>query len=250
GGWCGYLSYDLTDPAGRHGPLPAAAWGWTAQVLRLDTSGQWWFEALLETEDDQASADALADELEGALGRGADSGEGWSPGRPGWPSERRHHAAVRSCLAAIAAGELSQANVCTRVTASFDGRPAQLFATGVDMLRPARAAYVGGGWGAVVSLSPELFLSRIGDTVRSSPIKGMMARRNPDDDHLAEVLRKSTKDVAENVMITDLVRSDIGRVCNPGSVRVPEPLTVRPAPGVWHLDSTVVGELTAGLDDA
>src|SRR5699024_10737281 len=154
------------------------------------------------------------------------------------------------CVEAIAAGELFQANICTRITASFDGHPAGLFAAGVDTLRPMRAAYLAGDWGAVVSLSPELFLSRSDRRVRSSPIKGTMPRRDAADDHLAEVLRKSPKDVAENVMVTDLVRNDLGRVCTAGSVSVPEPLAVRPAPGVWHLDSTVEGTLARDVGDA
>src|SRR5699024_10175922 len=79
---------------------------------------------------------------------------------------------------------------------------------------------------------------------------GTLPRRDAADDHLAEVLRKSTKDVAENVMITDLVRNDLGRVCEVGSVRVPNLLAVRPAPGVWHLDSTVQGTLRPGVDEA
>lgn len=250
GGWFGYLSYSLTDPARRKGPLPDAVWGWASQVLRLDVTGQWWFEALLTDAADETRADAVAAELDDALGGVVTAGAGWSRASLRWPAADTHHDAVRSCISAIAEGELFQANICTRCTAPFDGSPAELFATGVDTLRPARAAYVAGDWGAVASLSPELFLARTGSTVRSSPIKGTMPRRDAADDHLAEVLRKSTKDVAENTMITDLVRNDLGRVCAVGSVRVPDLLAVRPAPGVWHLDSTVEGALPAGVDDA
>ena len=99
---------------------------------------------------------------------------------------------------------------------------------------PARAAYLAGDWGAVASLSPELFLRRTGSEVSSSPIKGTLpARSEPAD------LRASAKDVAENIMIVDLVRNDLGHVAVTGSVTVPELLAVRPAPGVWHLVSTV-----------
>jgi para-aminobenzoate synthetase component 1 len=98
-------------------------------------------------------------------------------------------------------------------------------------------------------MSPELFLSRHGNLVRSTPIKGTLPRRDAADDVLARRLRESEKDVAENVMITDLVRNDLGRVCEVGSVRVPDLLSVRAAPGVWHLESTVEGRLAAGLTD-
>src|SRR5699024_6829978 len=95
GGWFGYLSYALTDPGIRNGPLPTAVWGWTSQVLRLDRSGQWWFEALLDEHSDgreqdggeqhsgdraDTAADAVADELDGVLAHPS------SPGTVGAPS--------------------------------------------------------------------------------------------------------------------------------------------------------------------
>ncbi|MER6875436.1 chorismate-binding protein, partial [Amycolatopsis sp. NPDC000673] len=80
-------------------------------------------------------------------------------------------------------------------------------------------------------------------------IKGTLPRRGPADDGNALRLRQSAKDVAENVMITDLVRNDLGRVCEVGSVVVPELLAVHPAPGVWHLASTVEGVLADEVTD-
>jgi para-aminobenzoate synthetase component 1 len=247
GGWFGYLSYDLTDPSGRATALPRAVWGWADHVLRLDERGVWWFEALVP--DGAPEPDGLASELDALLAL--------EPPAPSWPatSLRRpipaeHHDAVKACMHAIEAGELFQANICTRFTGEFDGDPSALFAEGVRRMRPRRAAYLASDWGAIVSMSPELFLSRHGNLVRSTPIKGTLPRRGPADDALAHRLRESTKDVAENVMITDLVRNDLGRVCEVGSVRVPELLRVREAPGVWHLESTVEGRLAAGLTDA
>ena len=90
-------------------------------------------------------------------------------------------------------------------------------------------------WGAVASLSPELFLRRVGDTVDVEPDQGHAADRRAHP----SALRASVKDVAENIMIVDLVRNDLGRVALTGTVTVPELLAVRPAPGVWHLVSTV-----------
>ncbi|WP_007026538.1 aminodeoxychorismate synthase component I, partial [Saccharomonospora iraqiensis] len=178
------------------------------------------------------------------------AGPAWRAGPVRHPLPAEHHNAVKSCVHAIEAGELFQANICTRMTADFDGDPAALFAEGVRRLSPTRGAYLAGDWGAVVSMSPELFLSRTGRRVRSTPIKGTLPRRGAHDAHLADALRRSSKDVAENVMITDLVRNDLGRVCEVGTVRVPQLLAVRPAPGVWHLDSTVEGVLAEGADDA
>jgi para-aminobenzoate synthetase component 1 len=242
GGWFGYLSYDLADPSGRSTGIPPAVWGWADHVLRLDEDGSWWFEALVA--DGQPGPDAT--EFEELLIR--------EPPRTGWAPTKlerplAHHDAIKACVHAIEAGELFQANICSRFTGRFTGDPVALFAEGVGTLHPRRAAYLSGDWGAIVSLSPELFLSRQGDQVRSRPIKGTLPRRGPEDDHLKQRLRESTKDVAENVMITDLVRNDLGRVCAVGSVRVPDLLTVRPAPGVWHLESTVEGRLAKGRTD-
>ncbi|MEY7974307.1 aminodeoxychorismate synthase component I [Saccharomonospora xinjiangensis] len=248
GGWFGYLSYDLTDPSGRQCALPRAAWGWADHVLRLDNDGRWWFEALLA--DGEPFPHGLAADLDETLGAALPTDLGWRPTTLPLPSRDEHRSAVVACVQAIGAGEVFQANICTRLTGEFAGSPAALFAEGVRRLGPARAAYLAGDWGAVVSMSPELFLARHGRQVRSSPIKGTRPRRGAHDDHLAAELRRSVKDVAENVMITDLVRNDLGRVCEVGSVHVPELLAVRPAPGVWHLDSTVEGVLTDGTDDA
>ncbi len=76
----------------------------------------------------------------------------------------------------------------------------------------------------------------------SSPIKGTVPRRTD-----PAVLRASVKDIAENIMIVDLVRNDLGRVAVTGTVTVPELLAVRPAPGVWHLVSTVTARVDPAL---
>ena len=145
-----------------------------------------------------------------------------------------HRRGVLDCLEAIAAGEIYQACVCTQFAGRIDGAPIDFFVDAVERTSPARAAYLAGDWGAVASLSPELFLRRAGDAVTSSPIKGTLPRSAD-----PAALRASVKDVAENIMIVDLVRNDLSRVAMTGTVTVPELLAVRPAPGVWHLVSTV-----------
>jgi para-aminobenzoate synthetase component 1 len=94
----------------------------------------------------------------------------------------------------------------------------------------------------VASLSPELFLRRCGESATSSPIKGTLPRSADPSE-----LRASVKDVAENIMIVDLVRNDLGHVAMTGTVTVPELLVVRPAPGVWHLVSTVTARIGVGV---
>lgn len=236
GGWVGYLSY----PDGAGSRVPEAAGGWTDQVLRQDAAGTWWYESLAGTAIPDWVTEALASPNGDASWRMT-----WTP-----PERAAHRAGVLACLEAIAAGEVYQACVCTRFTGELIGSPVDVFADLMTRTSPARAAYLSGDWGAVASLSPELFLRRVGEVVTSSPIKGTLPLTRP-----PSALRASVKDVAENVMIVDLVRNDLSRVASTGSVTVPELLAVRPAPGVWHLVSTVAAHVdvdvpTAALLDA
>lgn len=241
GGWIGYLGYGLTDPGRcpRERELPRAAWGWADHVLRRDAEGQWWFEALGAEEPPHE----LFVELGELVGAADEEPPSWEVGPLSRPDPETHHKAVRGCVEEIAAGEIFQANICSRFSLPFDGAPLDLFAVGSERLRPARAAYVAGDWGAVASLSPEMFLSRNGPVVRSSPIKGTTPRRGACDDGNREVLRRSAKDVAENVMIVDMARNDLGRVARTGRVTTPRLLEVQPHPGVWHLVSEVRAEI-------
>ena len=226
GGWFGYLSYPDPGACESAPRIPEAAGGWSDCVLRQDAAGQWWYESL-----GGAPLPAWLRDLEPAPPR--PHIVDWVP-----PDRGAHRRGVLACLEAIAAGEVYQACVCTRFTGRLDGSPSDFFADAVARTAPARAAYLAGDWGAVASLSPELFLSRRGSSVSSSPIKGTLPRHAD-----PAGLRASVKDVAENVMIVDLVRNDLGRVARTGSVTVPELLAVRPAPGVWHLVSTVAAEV-------
>jgi len=228
GGWIGYLSYPDPGADGAPPRIPEAAGGWTDSVLRLDADGDWWFESL--------SGATYPDWIARALAAVPDPGGcaiSWQQ-----PDETSHRAGVLACLDAIGAGEVYQACVCTQFTGTSTGAPLDFFADAIAATSPARAAFLAGHWGAVASLSPELFLRRTGEHVMSSPIKGTL----PLHADPAE-LRASVKDVAENIMIVDLVRNDLGRVARIGSVTVSELLAVRPAPGVWHLVSTVTARV-------
>ena len=228
GGWFGYLAYPDAGADGAGPRVPPAAGGWSDCVLRCDNDGIWWYESL--------SGAAIPDWVTEALSRRpppTDAVIRW-----GDADQEAHRRGVASCLEAIAAGEVYQACVCTQFTGTLVGEPWEFFAEAVARTAPARAAYLAGNWGAVASLSPELFLRRRGELVTSSPIKGTLP-------HTADpvMLRASVKDVAENIMIVDLVRNDLGRVARTGSVTVPELLSVRAAPGVWHLVSTVAAQV-------
>jgi para-aminobenzoate synthetase component 1 len=232
GGWIGYLSYPDPGAGGRPPRIPEAAGGWTDSVLRQDRDGIWWYETLSDAPMPSWLARALTRRSHRI---------GW---RIDWDAADRHthRAGVLACLEAIAAGEVYQACVCTQFTGRLEGTPVDFFADAVARTAPARSAFVAGEWGAVASLSPELFLRRRGEWVTSSPIKGTVPWYAPPSD-----LYHSAKDVAENIMIVDLVRNDLGRVAAVGSVTTPELLAVRPAPGVWHLVSTVSARVPVDL---
>lgn len=232
GGWFGYLSYPDAAADGAGPRVPVAAGGWSDCVLRQDDHGRWWFESLTDTALPDWVADALRVPVEPR------------PFRLEWGEADRdaHRRGMLDCLDAIAAGEVYQACVCTQFRGRLDGSTLDFFAGAVQRTSPARAAYLAGRWGAVASLSPELFLCRRGDHVASSPIKGTLPRSAD-----PAALRDSVKDVAENIMIVDLVRNDLGRVADVGTVTVPELLVVQPAPGVWHLVSTVSARVQADV---
>ncbi len=247
GGWFGWLGYGLGGRVERLPPPPprpvALPPFWLAfydHVLRLDASGQWWFEAL-----DPARGDDRLPELAERLAARPPAPRRFSCGafvsRPG---RAAHAAAVRECTRYIAAGDLYQANICTRLEGAIEGEPLDLFARASAELRPPYAAYLEGPWGAVASMSPELFLRRSGREVITRPIKGTAPRATG-----AAALAGSEKDVAENVMIVDLMRNDLGRTCAIGSVRTEAIARPEPHPGIWHLVSEVRGTLPGDAGD-
>jgi para-aminobenzoate synthetase component I len=231
-----------------HDPLPLARFGGllatdlrevTSDPSALDSRG-WW---------------AVVADFEGGLTCARFGDVRPDPGRPPggrwrgptadrWTSSldrAAYTAGVRRIREHIAAGEVYQANLCRVLTAELprtrpessdidalasllsEGNPAPYAGT---VRLPAHGV-------EVATASPELYLRREGDTVTSGPIKG--TGRTPED--LLE------KDRAENVMIVDLVRNDLGRVCDTGSVTVPELCAVEAHPGLVHLVSTVRGRI-------
>jgi para-aminobenzoate synthetase component I len=151
-------------------------------------------------------------------------------------SDAEYGAAVERVRAAIARGDVYQVNLVQHLSAAFSGTPGALAAR-LAMLAPLHPdPFVGAGW-AVVSASPELFLSRRGRRVWTKPIKGTRPLGE------AAELRSSAKDAAEHVMIVDLERNDLSRVCEAGSVRWPELMATRELAGVEHMISTVEGVL-------
>ncbi|MGO9957283.1 MAG: chorismate-binding protein [Solirubrobacteraceae bacterium] len=264
GGWFGWLGYRLGAriervPAGppRPVPLPDFHLAYYDNLLRLDGDGRWWFEALVGAGREQAIASrraALRELLSVAPPAPGGSRRAPAP-RPlalDLPGAAHHLDAVADCVKRIAAGEIFQANICLRLESEWHGTAGDLLSRALERITPPYAAAFQTPRGQIASLSPELFLRRRGARLTTGPIKGTIDR--PSDPAAAAAalrrLRSSTKDAAEHVMIVDLMRNDLGRVCAYGSIEAPHEPTAEPHPGLWHLVSHVHGRLRPRTGDA
>lgn len=250
GGWIGSWGYQLGAtlerlPSSPPRPFPQDDFtlGYYDYVVRR-AAGDWWFEALV-TSERSALIDAEYERLRALLSRPALAPTAYEVGTFAMtPSPEQHKAVLAKTLEHIRAGDIFQANLCVRLEAPFTGDPLDVFCQGVAELRPAYAAFVRGPDGAVASMSPELFLRRTGDEVLSSPIKGTVSL----DVDVAELIA-SAKNRAENIMIVDLMRNDLGRVSVPGTVRFPA-INRAERHAVWHLVSDVIGHVRPGIRDS
>ncbi len=158
--------------------------------------------------------------------------------------------AVETVRTRIAAGDVYQVNVTDRFDGCFDGAPFDTYAALLGTQTCAFGAYLEIADGAtgervIASASPELFFRWDGGTITCRPMKGTTPRQpRPDaDDRAAATLLASAKERAENVMIVDLLRNDLGRIARVGSVQVPELFTLERYETVWQLTSTVRAEV-------
>ena len=240
-------------------PEKIGAGGWWAVVGEFDGPVRAWRFAEVERladdgpgSPDGGSQDEGHGQVDSATGASATSprATSWSgPTSDAWRSSMdraAYEAAVVATRESIREGEVYQVNVCRVLSAALPRTPtgdepdaralADVLARGnpapyAGYVHVPRGGAVPGVW--VVSASPELYLRRSGERLESAPIKGT-AR---DEQGLQD------KDRAENVMITDLVRNDLQRVCAPGTVDVTSLLAIEHHPGLVHLVSTVAGEL-------
>ena len=253
GGWALQLNYELaaqvepvlTLPRTPAGNPVALALRCPAAVLHDRLSGQ--CVALAET-GSTALLTTISEDLAASC---------VLPGLGAWqePAEiqeedpQRFLAGVERILEYLAAGDIFQANLSRTWRARFERAvdPAALYAR-LRIANPAPFAglFVAGDW-AVASSSPERLVSIRGEVVETRPIAGTRPRFEGDDD--AERMRELVghpKERAEHVMLIDLERNDLGRVCQPGSVEVDELMTVESYAHVHHIVSNVRGRLRAG----
>ncbi|WP_149827229.1 chorismate-binding protein [Streptomyces tailanensis] len=224
-------------PLARFGDLVATGLAdVTSDPAALDSSGFWAVRADYEG----GLVCARFDDVRREPAPTPVSGEWRGPAADGWTSSldrAAYTAGVRRIREYISTGEVYQANLC-RVLSAPVASDADVDALTALLARGNPAPYAGtirlpGHGVEIATASPELFLRRHGRVVESGPIKGTGRTE-------ADLLEK---DYAENVMIVDLVRNDIGQVCATGSVTVPDLCVVEKHPGLVHLVSTVRGEL-------
>ena len=267
GGAVGVFGYELAEQLDVHAlhgtddlALPDAVWLFVDALVAFDHELGTAQIAALGIAHDEPTARARAEHAAHALAQRLSQPvvkRGRTPiPEPGSLSSSEldvagYHKAVESIADAIAAGDLYQACLTYRIDRAFAGDPWQLYRA-LRRRDPAPfAAYLELPEIAVASSSPERFLRVDAERcIESRPIKGT-AKRSGDpaqDAHAARALSSSEKDRAENLMIVDLVRNDLGRVCEPGSIAVPELFAVEPYASVFQLVSTVAGRLRPGCD--
>ncbi|MBD2815117.1 aminodeoxychorismate synthase component 1 [Xenorhabdus sp. Flor] len=160
-------------------------------------------------------------------------------------SEQQYHEKIAQIHRYLRDGDCYQVNLAQRFHADYQGDEWQVFEQLNECNRAPFSAFIRLPENCIISVSPERFLLLEDKQIQTRPIKGTLPRdQDPEKDQLqAEKLSNSRKDRAENLMIVDLLRNDIGRVAIPGSVKVPELFVVEPFPAVHHLVSTITATL-------
>lgn len=150
----------------------------------------------------------------------------------------------------ICAGDVYQINFTGRYHFTFNGSPMSLYKALKSKQRVSYSAYIRAAGQDILCLSPELFFSIKGQQIIARPMKGTMPRGRTqlEDQYIAKWLSQDNKNRAENIMIVDLLRNDLGRLCQTGSVTVPQLFTIEKYNTLFHMTSTVEGMLKDDVD--
>lgn len=166
-------------------------------------------------------------------------------------SEDRFKRAIKHIRSYISAGETYQVNFSYRLRAKLNVEASSLFHSMVQAQQASFCAFIETDEWAVCSASPELFFSLNGERIVSRPMKGTASRglTNAEDRSRGAWLQGSGKNRAENIMITDMVRSDLGRIARTGSIRTEELCSIEKYPTLWQMTSSVAAETDATLPE-
>jgi aminodeoxychorismate synthase component I len=260
GGYVGYFGYELkalTGGATAHeAPTPDALWIWANRFVVIDHEENRTLLVAVHTPDD-ASASAWLNRAEASA---AHWSMGWREAPPIAELDLEAHleqdratylAGIDACMAALEAGETYEVCLTNRVRLPVVDDPFEFYLWQRQSNPAPYSAFLRYGELAVASSSPERFLTVDGDGwAECRPIKGT-APRSPDpaqDQLVAKALAEDEKTRAENLMIVDLIRNDLGRVSRPGTVQVPQLMAVESYQTVHQLVTTVRGRLRSGVD--
>ncbi|KZN67373.1 aminodeoxychorismate synthase component I [Pseudoalteromonas luteoviolacea] len=251
GGWLGYFGYDLgryieklPESALTDISLPDMTVGLYLDALIFDNQQQKWFYVC------QSNANRL-DEYLAILNSAASSPKPFKL-LTDWQSnmtKQQYQTKFDQIHQYLLSGDCYQINLAQRFSAQFTGSPWQAYKKlRANNKSPFAAFYNLGEGTAIVSVSPERFISVRKNQVETKPIKGTLPRLSDpaQDIEQAKTLQGSSKDRAENVMIVDLLRNDLGKVAKAGTVTVPKLFEIESFPAVHHLVSTVTSELANG----
>ncbi|RYZ03281.1 MAG: aminodeoxychorismate synthase component I [Myxococcales bacterium] len=259
GGYVGYMSYEMKAafgaPTTHLNAMPDSAWMLLERFIAFDhESRELWLVAVAEPEHEQA-VQAWMDDLACAIGAQPTSSPAVQPRNLKSLSvsmdfdRAAYLRAIEHCKQKIAAGESYEVCLTNIFTADVQLDPLDLYRTMRKGNAAPYSAFIRLGQHAVLSTSPERFL-RVDarGTIQTKPIKGTSARSEDagEDARSAELLASSEKDRAENLMIVDLMRNDLSRVSESGSVNVPKLMDIESFKTVHQMVSTVESKLRAG----
>ena len=265
GGWLGWLGYDFAWEVERlpwlkddRLPFPVAFWYEPAEFAVLDHLEQrLWLaaetpEKLAQIGERVAAGNFLKRRFyQGRVQKLALQKTDWTTQALRFETEQADfEAAVRLAKAHIRAGDVFQVNHSLRFSAQTDAPSWEVYRT-LQQINPSPfASYWRSPWGDIASCSPERLVHLSGSRVQSRPIAGTRPRGQTPaiDQQVAAELRSDTKEQAEHIMLVDLERNDLGRVCKWGSVAVEELMTIERYSHVMHLVSNVTGELHESID--
>jgi para-aminobenzoate synthetase component I len=233
--WVGYVAYDARAP-GPRASTPTLRFARYDALYAFDhESGR----AYLAGDDAEACA-----RLDVRLQAAASTELTFHAGALSVTAADDHAAAIRAALALIREGEVYEINLARRFRAAFQGSSLGLFLRMRDESPVPLGLYLDAGDHALLGRSMERFLRLRDGVLSTAPIKGTVARAG-DDHGEAQVLIADPKERAEHAMVVDLMRNDLSRVCELGSVRIDELMTVLPFAGLSHLVSTISGRTRA-----